>query len=117
MTDRDKTIVALARIHTFVHDWGLTVLGGHDAELVYDAIVRGDVPGVGVDAGWVKCSERMPDDRIACLALVAGSKGPLAEHVYWMDEPYGWKSRRDHNLMWHVEDVKYWRELPKGSLR
>ncbi len=113
MTDREKTIEALAK-------WFIGYANqSEDADRymalrLLEHIEAGAVPGVGVDSGWVKCSERMPEDRIACLALVAGSKGPLVEHVYWMDEPYGWKSQRDHNLMWHVEDVKYWRELPKG---
>ncbi len=63
-------------------------------------------------SAWVACSGRMPEEREPCLAWVPGSKGGLVEHVYRLDEPFGWKSSRDHNQMWHVEDVEFWQPLP-----
>ncbi len=81
------TIEALAKIRTFVHDWGLTVLGEHDAKIVYDAIAAGQIPGLALRANdgttcWqcekcgrtrdgrscVTCLERERDEALARLA-------------------------------------------------
>ncbi len=100
MTDREKTIEALARIHTFVHDWGLTVLGGHDANLVYDAIARGEVPGVGVD-WWVPTKDRMPESVGEYLCTLSNGDRMIA----W------WAPEREHPGFWQRR-VTHWMPLP-----
>jgi hypothetical protein len=114
MTDREKTIEALARIHTFVHDWGLTVLGEHDAKLVYDAIARGEVPGVGVDGGWRCASDEPPtDDREALVfcaktkAMFVGRMGASSRFEYFDKAEDEWLP---------ADLATHWRELPKGPL-
>jgi hypothetical protein len=116
MTDREKTIEALALyfMDAIGHDDEMAKESARDHALhLYGCLCRGEVPGVGVEGGWVKCGERMPTAYQEVLVapkhsakVYAGIYCPSVESF-----PFRmvWTNYRD-------VEVTHWRASPKGPL-
>lgn len=70
-------------------------------------------PGKPVAAGWIACSERMPDDGVSVLAYC--KCGDNFSGIYTMRAPVirSKNSRKDDSLV-HHERVTHWMPLPEA---
>ena len=83
-------------------------------------LLAGEAPGVGVDGGWVKCSERMPPcprgvDALGATVLIH----PAPSDNGYPFAYYGRRATGKPAFYLHgaeIHGITHWRALPKGPL-